>query len=90
MCFADAAMVDQILSQEEEELQALISSMNETNQEIDDLETGVHERTISDYGSDEEEYDRLFMDIVSHPQQPNGSQTGLHDNALQDMDVSME
>ena len=92
MYYAKVDMVDRILSQEDEEFQALISSMNETNEKVDHRQAEAHEQTSLDYGSDEEEYDRLFMDVMSHPQQASGSLTVLEDSKstqTQDMDISM-
>ena len=50
-------MVDQILSQEDQAFEALISLMQS--------EEHNEERNTSAYGSDDEEYDQLFMDVMS-------------------------
>ena len=86
-------MVDQILTLEDQQFQALISLMSEAKESVDGQEAETHQQTTSEYGSDEEEYDRLFMDVMSEPQQASGSQTGIQDSRLtetQDMDISME
>lgn len=88
-------MVDQIASLEDQEFQALISLMNEANEKenVDHREAETNEQTIFEYGSDEEEYDRLFMDVMSQSQQAGESQTRPQDNRstqTQDMDISME
>ena len=54
-------MVDQILSQENQEFEALVSSM----QDNADQENHHQQNTMSDYGSDEEEYDRIFIEVMS-------------------------
>ena len=55
---AEVEMVDQILSQEHQEFEALVSSMQDNADQ-------EHHQTTSDYGSDEEEYDQLFMNVLS-------------------------
>ena len=84
-------MVDEILSQEDQEFQALISSMNETEKQIHHQQSTFPQHTVSDYGSDEEEYDRLFMDVISHPQQSMDSEGAPCNDAstvTHDMDMS--
>lgn len=61
LCLAEVEMVDQILSQENQEFEALLSSIQDDTDQEDH-----HRQTIkSDYGSDEEEYDQLFMEVMS-------------------------
>ncbi|KAL9073196.1 MAG: hypothetical protein Q9161_003028 [Pseudevernia consocians] len=58
---AEVEMVDRILSQETQEFEALVSSMQNTANQADHRQ----QKTISEYGSDEEEYDELFMEVMS-------------------------
>lgn len=52
--------VDHILSQEDQELEAIFSSMEDERQQ-DDYQT----YPMSNYGSDDEEYDKLFEEVMS-------------------------
>ena len=52
--------VDHILSQEDQELEAIFSSMEDERQQ-DDYQT----YPTSNYGSDDEEYDELFEEVMS-------------------------
>ena len=81
-------MVDQILSQEIQEFEALVSSM----QDNADQETHHEQKTMSDYGSDEEEYDHLFMEVLSRPSAVEKSIDTSREGALeqdQEMDISL-
>lgn len=51
--------VDHILPQEDQELEAIFSSMEDERQQ-DDYQT----YPMSNYGSDDEEYDKLFMEVI--------------------------
>lgn len=55
-------MVDQIIFQEDQSIEDLVSSMQHA--EDDGGQDDQHHAT-SDYGSDEEEYEQLFMDVLS-------------------------
>ena len=79
-------MVDQILSQDDQEFEALVLSMQGGADQ-------KHQRKSNlDYGSDEEEYDRLFMEVISRQGSAERvtSMVG-HDPSKQDqeMDVSV-
>ena len=50
-------MIDEVLTQENREIEALVALL--------DQEQGEHENSMSDYGSDDEGYDRIFMDAVA-------------------------
>lgn len=81
-------MVDHILSQEIQEFEALVSSM----QNNADQENHHEQKTMSDYGSDEEEYDHLFMEFMSRPATVEKIMDTLGDGALeqdQEMDISL-
>ena len=49
-------MVDEILTRESQEVEALVALL--------DQEAGEHQKAASDYGSDDEFYDRIFMESV--------------------------
>ena len=80
-------MVDQILSQDDQEFEALVLSMQgSADQEQHQQKTNL------DYGSDEEEYDRLFREVISRQgSAERGTSTAGHDAPKQDqeMDVSV-
>ena len=53
-------MVDEVLTQEDQEIDALVALIDEdvaTKQE--------HPYPLSDYGSDDEEYDRILMEALA-------------------------
>ena len=50
-------MVDEILTQENQEVEALVALL--------DQEVGEHQKPAADYGSDDEVYDRIFMESVA-------------------------
>ena len=84
---AEMETVDRILLQENQEFEAHVSSM----QDIADQELHQHD-TISDYGSDEEEYDQLFLKFISRRGSAERSTFTVGDDApIQDheMDVSV-
>ena len=53
-------MVDDVLTQEDREFEALISLMNKEEKVRDG-----QEHDLSDYGSDEEDYDVLFLEALA-------------------------
>lgn len=79
---AEIEMVDQILSQEDQEFEALISLMQS--------EEHNEERNTSTYSSDDEEYDQLFMDVMSKEEVAEGDvkEAGKTDTD-EVMDISM-
>ena len=68
----EVEMVDRILSQEEEEFEALVERMEEERRgrgegcerPETEYERQENEHEMSDYGSDDEEWDRLFREVV--------------------------
>lgn len=56
----EAEMVDDVLSQENQELEALLSLNSLENRAIDD-----QEHAMSDFGSDVDEYDSIFLDALA-------------------------
>ena len=50
-------MMDEVLTQEDREFEALVALIDQQQEE--------HEQTISDYGNDDEDYDRIFMEAVA-------------------------
>ena len=79
-------MVDEIFSQEDQEVEELVSWM----QRAEGNENGeLARQSMSDYGSDDEEYDRLFTDVMTevHEQKANDAETDSG-QAL-DMDMSL-
>ena len=86
----DADEAEYILAQEEHELQELIASMEE-QQEYAPME---QEETVSQhYGSDDEDYDSIFMECASateflQPPHDQTSQFGVNLNDVDEMDMS--
>ena len=84
---AEGEMVDQILSQEDQEFEAFVLSMYGSGDQAHN-----QQKTNLDYCSDEEEYDRLFMEVISKQgsAERRTSMVG-HDTPKQDleMDVSV-
>lgn len=81
-------MVDRILSQETQEFEALVSSMQDNADQKDHHQ----QKTISEYGSDEEEYDQLFMEVMSRQGLAERSTDAVGDGAPeqdQEMDISL-
>lgn len=88
LCLAEVEMVDQFLSQENQAFEALVSSM----QDSADQEDHHQQKTMSDYGSDEEEYDQLFKEIMSGQGSAERSTDTVDDDATeqdQEMDISL-
>lgn len=84
----EVEMVDQFLSQENQAFEALVSSM----QDSADQEDHHQQKTMSDYGSDEEEYDQLFKEIMSGQGSAERSTDTVDDDATeqdQEMDISL-
>jgi len=82
-------MVDMIMSQEDQEFEALVSLLQDQR-----AEGGGHQEAANEYGSDEEDYDydQLFMDIMPDEKQPQSRSTEGGVPALeaeQDMDLSV-
>ena len=76
-------MVDEILSQEEDEFEALISLIDSRNDE------GIH--SPSNYGSDDEEYDDLFMNVVSNEEAIENRSKHHERNVIDEaMDISID
>ena len=64
-------MVDIVLSQENEELEALLSLMSQEN-----IPEDQREHTMSDFGSDVDDYDSVFLDALAEAEgKANRTQT---------------
>jgi hypothetical protein len=69
---ADEVMADEVAMKEEEELEALLGSLSQPQGEMDSLlwddqvPTTASQQNQNDtpYGSDDEEYDHIFMDVI--------------------------
>ena len=81
-------MVDQILLRENQEFEALVSSMQDHAEEEDQN----HQDTLSHYGSDEDEYDQLFIEVMSRQRSTEEGTDPAGESATeqdQDMDMTM-
>lgn len=80
---AEVEMIDQILSQEDQEFEALISLLQ--NEHCD------QNHTASAYGSDDEEYEQLFKDVMSKEEVCEGdAKEAAKTNTDEIMDTSMD
>ena len=76
-------MADEILTQEDREVEVLVALL--------DQEVREHEKPASDYDSDDELYDRIFMESVAAAESggPNAIQaSGVHSQTDLEMDTS--
>ena len=82
---AEVEMVDQILLQEDHEFEALVLSMHGSADP-----KNHQQKTNLDYYSDEEEYDRLFMEFISRQRcAERGTSIVGHDAPKQDQDMDV-
>ena len=81
-------MVDEILTEEEREFEALICLMTEKVESKHEQEHGM-----SDYGSEEEDYDDLFLDALAEADAQSDMVVGRNDQPSMplesDMDLSL-
>ena len=79
-------MVDQILLRENQEFEALVSSIEDHAEEEDQNQRD----TLSQYGSDEDEYDQLFIEVMSRQRSTEkGTDSGGESAKDQDQDMDM-
>ncbi len=81
---ADTAIVEHVLLQENQELEALVSLMESENED-----SPSHLPPSTEYGSDEEEYEEIFAEVLNsfNSQGPDhGESRNLEQD--QDMDLS--
>lgn len=76
--------VDHILPQEDQELEAIFSSMEYERQQ-DDYQT----YPMSNYGSDDEEYDKLFMEVILGQEGAENNTAGGMTNPEDDRGMDM-
>ena len=82
----EVEMVDQILLRENQEFEALVSSMQDHAEEEDQNQ----QDTLSHYGSDEDEYDQLFIEVMSRQRSTEeGTDLGGESAKEQDQDMDM-
>lgn len=82
----EVEMVDQILLRENQEFEALVSSMQDHAEE----EVQNQQDTLSHYGSDEDEYDQLFVEVMSRQRSTEeGTDPGGESATEQDHDMDM-
>ena len=86
MLLKEVEMVDQIILQENQEFEALVSSMQDHAEEEDQSQ----QDTLSHYGSDEDEYDQLFIEVMSRQRSTEeGADVGGESATEQDQDMDM-
>ena len=86
MLLKEVEMVDQIVLQENQEFEALVSSMQDHAEEEDQSQ----QDTLSHYGSDEDEYDQLFIEVMSRQRSTEeGADAGGKSATEQDQDMDM-
>jgi hypothetical protein len=82
-------MIDQIISQEDQCIEDLVSYLQHDE---DSHEERHNDHAKSDYGSDEDEYDQLFMALLSEKEMgfcPVGEMAKPSSEQDQDHDVDM-
>ena len=77
-------MVDEALTQEHQEIEALVALMDQ-----DDIREHEHDDQPSDYGSDDEDYDRIFMEAVAAAERSRGDDTNSEMPSYQDQEMDM-
>lgn len=97
----EEALADEIASKEAEEMEALLSSMDEQRQhhvpDMDQTDTSyldmarsMNQQSLASsdtpYGSDDEEYDHLFMDVIREEERQSSMQQAPSGDI--DMDMS--
>ena len=86
MLLKEVEMVDQILSRENQEFEALVSSMQDHAEEEDQSQPDI----LSHYGSDEDEYDQLYIEVMSKQRSTEeGTGPGGESATKQDQDMEM-
>lgn len=86
-CLAEVEMVDKFLLLENQEFEALVSSVQDTADQEHHQQT-----TLSDYGSDEEEYNQLIVEVISTQGSAERSKSTVGNdspNQDQEMDISV-
>jgi hypothetical protein len=89
----DAGIVDEVLQWEERELEAYLGMVEDQSQapgsqRVDDGMEAVEVRHETPYGSDEEEYDDIFMDVIQAEQR--ASQSSVPHSQVQQLDTEMD
>ena len=86
-CAVEVELVDKFLLLETQEFEALVSSVQDTADQEHHQQT-----TFSDYGSDEEEYNQLFVEVISRQGSAERSKStvgGDPPSQDQEMDISV-
>lgn len=86
----DAGIVDEVLQWEERELEAYLEMAEDQNQaqRMDDGMDPVEVGHETPYGSDEEEYDDIFMDVIQAEQKV--SQSSVSHSQVEQLDTEMD
>jgi hypothetical protein len=77
-------MVDEVAQQEEAEIEALLSMM-ETENKSDHLEP--YDQPETPYGSDDEEYDHIFLDVIKEESMSDNTQQQEEDITKSNQDI---
>lgn len=80
----DEEMADEVAQQEEAEIEALLSMM-ETESTSNNFEP--YERPETPYGSDDEEYDHIFLDVIKEESWSDNTQQQVEDTTKTDQDM---
>lgn len=79
----DEEMADEVAQQEEAEIEALLSMM-ETENKSNNAE--LYERSETPYGSDDEEFDHIFLDVIKEECWSDNTQQ-VEDKSKTDQDI---
>lgn len=78
-------VLEELLSQEGRELEAMFDSMGDQQGGCESQESGM-----TDYGSEDDEYDQVLMEIIKQAEQGSNAEAGATANSEhQDTDVFM-
>ncbi|MCJ1410899.1 hypothetical protein MMC19_004986 [Ptychographa xylographoides] len=79
-------LVEDFLSEEDKELEAMVSMLEDARQD-----NGEQDNSMTDYGSDDDDYNQFLMDVVQRIEQKGPDGDILQGSQQeQDMDVTME
>lgn len=82
---SEIEMVDEALTQEDREIEALISLLDNEEKSGDG-----HPHDMSDYGSDEEDFDDLFLEALAKADKTSNALVSSRNPSDQNLDYEMD
>jgi hypothetical protein len=80
----DEEMADEVAQQEEAEIEALLLMMETENKSNN---AQLYEGPETPYGSDDEEYDHIFLDVIKEESWSDNTQQQAEDKSKTDQDM---